>query len=158
MNTAEQNSHAYPRCRTAGVTVPDVDSGWGVVIGAVVTFAGSVIGPYFLERSKAHNGAELSRRNEIAALVPKIADSIAENQTEPPAGEIALLARLEFLLAKGEDDVSRIAFSAATIRTGPRAGAMVETLGRWFRGSLDVDEVWDEYTRIVREGEYPITT
>ncbi|NQX23463.1 hypothetical protein [Curtobacterium sp. VKM Ac-2852] len=109
--------------------------GWAVVIGAVVAFAGTVIGPFFLERWKRHGDDVRGRRDELSTLVPEIFDHISRG-TEA-ADENAKILRMHLLLDKKDANIANVVMLAATNpyrQDSLVASAATTAFAMWFRG------------------------
>jgi hypothetical protein len=131
-----------------------MDSGWAVVIGAVVAFAGTVLGPWLLDASKRKTEAETSRRAELGVLIPKLFESV-DRSTNPPTGETEMVVRLQLLLGANESPIGNILLIAATHRSDSRVQSAARTsVTMWFRGQASIEkasEMFEQATaRIVR--------
>ena len=112
-----------------------MDSGWAVVIGAVVAFAGTVLGPWLLDWTKRRSEAERTRRDELSETLPRLFASFTT--PAPSADEAEMLVRVQLLLTAEEAPIGNLLISAATNRsTSPVSSAAVTAISMWFRGQL----------------------
>lgn len=127
-----------------------MDSGWAVVIGAVVTFAGTIIGPFLLDGRKRRAEAREARQTELAKLIPELF-----RLYEQPLVAIAVpdetraLARLNLLLDRDDWPIASL---IALIGTPPyrepmHLGAALDMIAAWFRGSISAHEAFDRFQR-----------
>jgi hypothetical protein len=127
-----------------------MDSGWAVVIGAVVTFAGTIIGPFLLDRRKRRAEADELRRTELAELIPELF-----RLYEQPLLVIAIpdetraLARLNLLLDKDDWPIASLMALIGTppYRAPKYQGAALDMIAAWFRGAISSHEAFDRFQR-----------
>lgn len=129
-----------------------MDSGWAVVIGAVVAFAGTVAGPVILDGRTRRAERESARRAEIATLIPELIELLWMPPVEAARlGEAGKLMRLSVLLTADEAPIARILVAAATPpnRThGPVQGALAEVIPEWFRGTVSPSRAAERFAAV----------
>lgn len=122
-----------------------MDSGWAVVIGALAALTGSVFGPWLLETRKQKTAAEVSRRSELSALIPKLFESLDRNSAPSP-GETEMVIRAQLLLTADESPMGNILLIAATRRTDSTVQAAARTsVSMWFRGQSSIDQASEKF-------------
>lgn len=129
-----------------------MDSGWAVVIGAVVAFAGTIAGPIFLDGRKRRAERETARRDELAQLIPELIELLWKPPAEAIAlGEAGKLMRLSVLLNSDEAPIARIFVGAASPPNRsnvPAQGAIAEVIPDWFRGSITPRQAAERYASV----------
>lgn len=123
--------------------------GWAVVVGALVAFAGTVIGPFFLERWKRHGDDVRARRDELSTLVPEIFDHISRG-TEA-ADENAKILRMHLLLERKDANIANVVMLAATNpyrRDSFVASAATTAFAMWFRGQRSAPAAVAAFERV----------
>lgn len=129
-----------------------MDSGWAVVIGAVVAFVGTVVGPVILDSRTRRSERENARRTEIAALIPELIELLWMLPKEAAhRGEAGKLMRLSVLLNADEAPIARIFVGAATPpnRThSPSQGALSEVIPDWFRGAITPRQAAERFAAV----------
>jgi hypothetical protein len=120
-----------------------MDSGWAVVIGAVVAFVGTILGPFLLDARKRRAEAYLARRAELSELIPRMFRLYEQPlvlATIPE--ETSTLARLNLLLDKDDWPIVSILTLIGTppFRTPSHQGAALDMVSAWFRGSISSAE------------------
>lgn len=129
-----------------------MDSGWAVVIGAVVAFTGTFIGPIIADGLKRKSERETARRDEIAALLPELIELIWKPAADAVAlGEAGKIMRLSVLLSDEDAPIARIFVASATPpnRTNAAAqGLLAEVVPDWYRGTITARRAAERYAAV----------
>lgn len=125
-----------------------MDSGWAVVIGAAVTFLGSIVGPFLLDARKRNAEAEASRRDELSQLIPRLFRLYEQPLTvELIPEETSTLARLGLLLDKEDWPILSVLTLVGTppYRAPKHQAVALDMIGAWFRGSISSSEASERF-------------
>lgn len=134
-----------------------MDSGWAVVIGAAIAFAGTVGGTLLNEGAQDRRERRRKKRNDLVAAVQELIDAAFElqlMQTEDPElfstqvrRQLSAYSRLSVVLDAKDSEVSAFVLqriSGSNKQTDERKAhlsELVNGLGYWMRGNFTTNDL-----------------
>lgn len=141
-----------------------MDSGWAVVIGAVVAFAGSIIGsvfgPYWTAQREHTRRREEQRRDDIRAALTGTIDGLGRMLMYRHHNEgssaflptIDSITRLGLAIDSAEGPIEDLALQTMNViqtgdiyQSGAALAAYQTTAHHWYRGDIRGDQVRQRY-------------
>jgi hypothetical protein len=134
-----------------------MDSGWAVVIGAAIAFAGTVGGTLLNEGVQDRRGRQRKKRDDLVAAVQELIDAAFELQLMQTADpdifssqvrrQLSAYSRLSVVLDAKDGEVSHFVLERISGSNEPseerkaRTSELVNGLGYWMRGNFTTDDL-----------------